>query len=247
MEDDKNKNLENLEEEVETIIPEEVEQVDVETVDPVVEPEENAKAVPVSKYVDEKKKRQAIEAERDLLKAKLAEMESNGKNDSEVETYRQSKRKELVDSGLDETYADVFSKQLAELKKETLSAKKSEPVVDKYSIEINKLKSTEDYYDNADAYADKIKEKMQKFDISAEEAYNMIVKPVSRYKELQQRKLAEGTQSKEPGNLNSSSSKPTGDGGLPQRELDALAVYNRIYPDEKKTVADWKKTFPNLK
>lgn len=205
--------------------------------------DEPQKAVPVSKYRDERKKRQAIEAERDLLKSQLAEMESKGKNDSEVETYRNSKRKELIDSGLDEAYADVFSKQLAELKKETLSPKKAEPVVDKYSIEINKLKTTDDYYDNADAYADKIKEKMEKLNVTAEEAYNMIVKPTARYKELQQRKLAEGTQSKEPGNLNSSSSKPTGDGGLPESEMAALRMYNKLFPDEKKTVAQWKETF----
>ena len=236
--------MDDKEIEVDVELPDDAENVD-KNIDAAVEKEvaeDTMKAVPVSKYVDEKKKRQAAETERDLWKSKLAEMEANGKNDSEVETYRQSKRKELVDSGLDETYAEVFSKQLAELKKENLASKKSEPVVDKYSIEISKLKGTDDYYDNADAYADKIKEKMQKLDITAEEAYNMIVKPTTRYKELEQRKLAEGTKTKEPGNLNSSSSKPTGDGGLPESELAALRMYNKLFPDEKKSVADWKKT-----
>lgn len=218
-----------------------------ETETPVAETaekDENVNAVPVKKYVEEKKKRQATELELEVMRKRVTELENMKSYDSETEQYLRDTNKELLDSGLDPVYADVFSKKLAELKKDMLATKNREPVVDGISVEIMKLKNQDEtgYYDNADAFADQIREKMKVMGVSAEDAYNMIVKPATRIRELEQRRLAEGNKDtrNNASSVRSSASKPNGSAGLPQEEMDALRAHNMMFPENPYDVKKWK-------
>lgn len=162
-------------------------ELDESETEPIDEPE-TQKNVPVSKYVDEKKKRQDAQNENEILKIKLREFELK-QGDTELEEYKKSVKERLVKNDMDEAYATIISEELAELKKSTRNIAKEVPV-DKESLEIQKLKLESNYYDNADAFSDKIKENMKKFSISAKQAYNMVVDPVTRQKEMTQREIS---------------------------------------------------------
>ena len=195
------------------------------------------KAVPVKKYVDEKHKRKQAELERDTLKAKMAEYEVK-MGETEIDEYKRTVMSEFIDKDMDESYAGLIATKLAELRKEfRATATPKEPPVDKEAIAISKLKTESDYYDNAEVYADKIKEKMVKFNVTAKEAYNMTVDPQVRMTEISQRKLAKGNKNEQTNSqiTNSSTSKisnATGAGALSEVDRNALKSLVRSNPND---------------
>lgn len=155
----------------------------------------NAK-IPRVKYVEEKKKRQAIEAENEALRIQLQELKGDTQ-EKEFNDYYQAKKQKYINMGYEEDLATGFAEDMLEQYKMVKGISKSEPKespVDKELLEIMKLKTESEYYDNADAFKKEIKEKMVKFGVTAKTAYNMIVEPESRQKELIQRQRAKGLQ-----------------------------------------------------
>lgn len=152
--------------------------------------------IPRARFVEEKKKRQAIEAENEALKIQLQELKGNPQ-DKVFNDYFEAKKQKYIAMGYDDDLATGLAEDLTEnykLTKEGSKAEEKTNPVDKELFEIMKLKTESEYYDNADAFKDDIKAKMVKFGITAKSAYNMIVEPETRQKELIQRQRAKGSQ-----------------------------------------------------
>jgi hypothetical protein len=165
------------------------EESDVESEDTSKETKKPNDNPVVRKYEAERKKRQELEAKleaQNIVLRKYTEVEAEG----EIKQYREAKRKKYIDAGYEESLADSLADDLTELYKESRVARPKEPAIDKYATAVAELKVSDEFFDNADAYADKISEKMKKFDISAREAYMLVVDPISRQKEISQRKVA---------------------------------------------------------
>jgi len=163
--------------------------------------------VPLKKLEEERKKRQAIEAELEAQKMLLAKYREKEDSD-EITKYREEKKQKYIDKGYEEDLAESLAEDLTELYQSTRKPAETATVkADKYISAVAELKVSDEYFDNADAYSDVIIEKMKKFEITAREAYGMVVDPTVRAKELQQRKLS--ASSAKTGKTNSKASIPS--------------------------------------
>lgn len=209
-----------------------------------LEADTKGKQVPMAKYIEERKKRQEEQAKIQALELQLKSLQPN-KQDDEVSQYRQSIVDEYTGMGYESDFTESLADKLTNLYKLALGNKKEEKeVVDKDMLEIIKLKSESTYYDNADSFADKIKESMKKHGVTAKQAYNMLVEPTVRQKELEQRTLAKGTgsQSKKESTIQSKGgSSSTVNTLKSQSDRDALKMLQESFPndgwDEKKYLA----------
>jgi hypothetical protein len=130
------------------------------------EEKEDKQTVPLSKYMSEKKERQRLE--REMADVKAAQEREETKN-------------KYVQDGVDPEVAKLFAAQDEKMAKIEDMDRNSQ---------IDKL-ATGDFFSDAPTYKDEIKERMRRYNISAEEAYMMVRGPL-RAKELanQQAQLA---------------------------------------------------------
>lgn len=127
-------------------------------------------AVPLAKYMSEKKKRQELER---MLHEKLATEENNKR------TYT------LAQDYIQRGYPDTEAYRLAydTVTKEAEQRKAQEKYETKlFDIELKELAKTDAFFSDAVTYRDEIKDKMRKFDCSVQDAY-MLVRGPSRQRE----------------------------------------------------------------
>lgn len=161
--------------------------------EPEQEPEENEEEkedkIPLAKYMEEKKKRQAYE-----------------KRLSSIEEEQEKTR--LKESFLDRGYFQDEAERLAD---ERIKSKAElDQIKDKQiDYEISDLSKTDSFYSDALSWKDEIKQKMKKLNIPAEEAYMLLrgktrvheIKTQSEQLNLAKRREAEGkrVENAEPG------------------------------------------------
>jgi hypothetical protein len=220
--------------------------VDSEDENAVDENDTNSK-IPRARFVEEKKKRQAIEAENEALKIQLQAIQGNSE-EKEFSDYLEKKKQKYISMGYAEDLAQGLAEDLTEQFKMTksLSGKstETETVVDKDILEITKLKSESEYYDNADAFIPQIKQKMKELKITAKQAYNLIVEPETRQKELMQRQRAKGvktdTAKSQPISSNAGGLKTNDAVTLSKREMEVFKILQSEDP-KKWTITEYKK------
>ena len=159
------------------------------------EDSDSKKNVPVKKYVEEKKKRQESEKKLADIEAELQKYRAL-EVDKEILDYEKSVKDKWLKAGYTEEMATLMAESLVEQRKLITTPKATS--MSKYQESIATLKQTGgDYYDNVDVYKEKIEATMIKFEklgepITAQAAYNMVVDPITRQKELAQRQVSKG-------------------------------------------------------
>lgn len=222
------------------------------------EPDKTQQKVPLRKYEEERKKRQEVESKllaQNIMLKKFQETEAEKAVDAEVTTYKESKRKKYIDAGYEESLANILAEDLAEVYKKSLIVKtsvESEAKIDKNVLAVAELKNSDEFFDNADAYSEKIIEKMKKLDLTAREAYMLVVDPIARQKEIAQRNSAskkDGSGAKTNKSLASSENTKPKDGvsGLSKSHMRVLKELQKDDPEGEWDVGKYKKYVLNQK
>lgn len=249
IDDDKKKDIDNIEETEEELDLTDIEEEDdlgsedtendnEFTYDEDEEPEEE-KQKPLSsvesKYIAERKKRQEAEAQLTAQNLLIAQYKDK-MEESSIEDYRKQKYDRYIALGYDEDLARTISDDLTEtysLAKSTTRPAES----NSKALEIKALRNKSEYFDNAEAYSTKILEQMDEFEklgkpITAQQAYMLVVDPTQRQQELEQRKKAKASSSANTSpdsTITSSSTKPSRS-KMSSQDLDALRVLQKNDP-----------------
>lgn len=197
---------------------EEVEEEEEADDEPKPEPKKKSRpkdSVPLSKYMEEKRKRQEYER-------LLASQEDQKK--------LLDKKQELVNRGWPESEAEMLARQEVERDRDRLEMKSRTAEYD-----IRDLARSDDFFSDAEAFKDEIKEKMLSLNIDARDAY-MLVRGPARMQEVQlereQRDVAERRTNKQTKKIENASAAPV----KSPYKLDA---------DDKKALAELQKAQPN--
>jgi hypothetical protein len=180
--------------------------------------------VPLSKYMEEKKRRQ--EAEKII-----------SQQEAEREKYR------LTNEYIERGYPEAEAKQLASKdvsQKQELSELKER----QWDYDIKDLAKSDVFFADAEAFKDEIKGKMRDLKIGAEEAY-MLLRGRSRTlemkTEIEQSNLAKRQKAEGKKTVNASPSAPKNPYALDADDQKALARLRRIDPEGKWTAEKYHK------
>jgi hypothetical protein len=180
--------------------------------------------VPLSKYMEERKRRQDLEK---VLSQQEAEREKYRLTDDYVKRgYPEEEAHHLASK-------DVSQKQeMSELKEQ------------QWNYDIKDLAKSDVFFADAEAYKDEIKGKMRDLKIGAEEAYMLLrgrVRTMEMKTEIEQNNLAKRQKAEGKKTVNAAPSAPKNPYALDETDQKALARLRRADPEGKWTAEKYHK------
>lgn len=248
MDNDKNKDQENLDsqEEQENENIDSTEQEESQDDQQTVEVEDNKEAqevqdesVPLATFLDEKKKRKALESKNKVLESKVADME-DAKFDDSIKNKKALIKKDWLDRGFDEPTAEAAAEMAANMYKDfgSIRQSKKDIILDNQIDEL----STDNFYSDIKDYKAQIKSKIKSFSkagetLTVEEAYLMVVGPRIKMKEAQiDQEIKNSVSSSKSGvskksNVATSSGTSTKSTKLSPEDAKNLKILQKLQPD----------------